>query len=192
MKAAVQLAWVGLILISTPLAVTLRKRTVRATTLAGAVAAIDSVHDWSKWMAGIQTAALAGLSFFVFGKDSPKPIELSGFGLFYALAAYVFLGSALLVSAWVLSSTSSLVLRAHAEVATASAARPSSSKPDPDFLTRTQQAGEPVLADLDVFEQPIYAAYPWPHLGYILTLQHALWAEGLICAALLVGWRLLE
>jgi hypothetical protein len=174
-----------LILLATLLIAALRKGAVYPTTLEGAVAAIESIHDWAKWMAGIQTAAIAGLTYFVFEKDSVNLRPLSSLGLTFVLATYLYLGAALLVSAWVLSSTPSQALRAHAIAALAvNACAPAVSS-----TAKTPESGKnpAILAKLDVYEQPIYGWTEVPKLGYLLTLQHLLWVEGLLGAAGLFG-----
>ena len=55
-----------------------RRVTIIPTTQAGALAAIAQIQEWSKWMAGIQTAAIAGLALIVFKKDTVTVQPLPG------------------------------------------------------------------------------------------------------------------
>jgi hypothetical protein len=175
MSATVHVAPVLLGLLATLLIAAFRLGAVYPTSLNGAVAAIESIHDWAKWMAGIQTAAIAGLTYFVFEKDSVDLRQLPGLAPTFVFAAYLYLGAALLVSAWVLSSTPSQVLRAHAIAANAiNTAALANSAPSVNTANTI-----PVLAALDVYEQPIYGWAKFPTLGYLLTLQHWLWVLGL-------------
>ena len=56
------------------------------TTQDGAVLAINSISEWSKWMAGIQTAGIAALAYLVFEKDST---QIRATGEFARCAAFV-------------------------------------------------------------------------------------------------------
>ena len=155
MSSTVHVAPVLLGLVVTLLVAAFRRGAVYPTTVDGAVAAIDSIHDWAKWMAGIQTAAIAGLTYFVFEKDSVNLRALPGLAPTFVFAAYVYLGAALLVSAWVLSSTPSQVLRAYAIAARASNAVALASNAQPSVNT-SATVPISILPDLDVYEQPIY------------------------------------
>jgi len=139
-----------------------RKITTIPTTLAGAVAAIAQIQEWSKWMAGIQTAAIAGLTLMVFKKDSIAVQPLPGNAPLFALCGFVFLGTALFCSAWVLSALPSHTIRVHAQ-------------------TSSEQMTSAVY---DIYEQPLFSWSRRIHLGYMLAATHWFWAVGLVSVGL--------
>lgn len=140
----------------------LRKITVIPTTQAGAVAAIDQIQEWSKWMAGIQTAAIAGLALMVFKKESFAVEHLPGGAPLFALCGFVFLGAALFCSAWILSALPSHTIRIHAQ----------------ELPEKT------ISAVYDIYEQPLFSWLRRIHLGYLLAATHWLWAVGLLSVGL--------
>lgn len=79
-------------------------------TAKGAIAAIALLKDWAVWMAGIQTATLASLGLLA--KDGMLAGSLTAWQARWALLTALFNAAALLFSAWLLTSLSSLMLRA--------------------------------------------------------------------------------
>ncbi|UUX96954.1 hypothetical protein [Aquabacterium sp. J223] len=171
---------VVLVFLATLFFAALRKATVHPTSLQGALSTLDSIQDWTKWMAGVQTAAIAGLTYFVFEEKTTKLHQLSDWGFTFLLATYLHLGAALLVGAWVLSSMPSQTLRAHTHAAIALSS--ANIGPSHDGGTSPSTA-TPLMKEFDVYEQPIYVWTEAPRLGYLLALQHWLWVEGLLAAA---------
>jgi hypothetical protein len=128
------------------------------STKEGALAAIQQIVEWAKWMSGIQTAAIAGLAAMVFTRGSigVQPIPLCA--SVSALAAFVFLGAALFLNAWVLSAMPSHALRVHAKAAVA----------------------PPGSTEFDIYEQSLYGWSERVSLGYMLAAKHWLWGAGLL------------
>lgn len=158
---------------------TLTTGTPTATTLAGGIAALDHIVEGAKWMSGIQTAALGLLSILVFKENSVSFRPVEPFAQGAATAAFLYLGAALLCNAWVLSSIPSLTVRLHAVLSE----------------TRSQE--------FDVYELPVYGwmgakrerklpallqVDRWPSLtmAVLMTIQHWLWAIGLLALAALL------
>src|SRR5688572_29042029 len=65
-----------------------------ATTLDGAILSISRIEEWSKWMAGIETAALGGLVYQLFD-EKKDALTLHGLQPLFVLAAAICLGLAL-------------------------------------------------------------------------------------------------
>lgn len=127
------------------------------TTRDGAVLALQKIEEWSKWMAGIETAAIAGLVVLIFDEHKKLLTDLPPLAPSFALSAFLFLGSALLCSAWIFSSLPSHAIR----------------------IYERQECGR--AAVFDVYEQPLYSwAEKGPTLGYVLNVNHWLWVIGLL------------
>lgn len=128
-------------------------------TAKGAIAAIALLKDWAVWMAGIQTATLASLGLLA--KDGMLAGSLTAWQARWALLTALFNAAALLFSAWLLTSLSSLMLRA------------CSSYP-PSQLT------------YDFYQWPIYASFEGKWYERILRVEffafwnHWLWALGIL------------
>ncbi|WP_151637918.1 hypothetical protein [Noviherbaspirillum aerium] len=138
-----------------------RKKNVIATTQKGAEEALANISEWSKWMSGIQTAAIGGLALLVMNEDEARFHPLPEAASFFALAAFGLLGAALFFNAWVLSSMPSHSIRVHVDF------------PDPSRSP-----------DYDVYEQPLYGWSKQVRLGYVLNAKHWLWAHGLLAVGL--------
>jgi hypothetical protein len=127
------------------------------TTRAGAELALNHLQEWSKWMSGIQTAALGGLGLMTFDCKSGSLLQADDAARGFAVAAAVLLGAALFCSAWVLSALPSLAIRIYAET-----------EKEPS-------------AKFDVYEMPLFGwLKEYVHVGYLLTAQHWLWGLGLL------------
>jgi hypothetical protein len=131
------------------------------TSLKGAELAIQTLGDWSKWMAGIDTAAIAGLAYLCFKPETHDPVTLKGWSFFFAVLGLVTLGLALLSVAWILSSLASFAVRIY-------------SKDDPEWSGK-----------FDIHEGKMFAR-GGPKLSFIVTTHHWLWGCGLISAAALI------
>lgn len=138
------------------------------TTRDGAVLALSQILEWSKWMAGIQTAALGALAVLVFKADFSQVPRLSLASSIFALSGFMSLGSALFCSAWILGSIPSLSIRIYAN----------------------EQQG--LHESNDVYELPLFAWSNKLPLGYVLSINHWLWGAGLVSLALVVAKRLLS
>jgi hypothetical protein len=88
---------------------------VTGATADGAKEAIGMLKDWTTWMAGIQTATIAALGLLA--KDGVRSLKLSKLQQFLVMVAALFNTVALLFSGWLLTSTSSLMLRVYANTA---------------------------------------------------------------------------
>jgi hypothetical protein len=137
--------------------------TREASTLEGARAALESIAEWAKWMSGIQTATLGGISWLLTNPEDATLKSLVEPRLTFALAGFVLTGLGLLCCAWVLSAIPSVLGRIHGI-----------------------QRKEPNRA-FDVHEMRMFAAKS-PRLGNMMALQHWLWASGLICFGCLILW----
>lgn len=157
MQIAGAVAWIIAVL----LAAAVRRRNVIATTQKGADEALKHISEWSKWMAGIQTTAIAGLAFLVMDEEAAGVHRLPDPAAFFALAGFGLLGIALYFNAWVISSLPSQAIRVHADM-------PSNDK----------------LAFYDVYEQPLFGWSRQVHLGYVLNAKHWLWGHGLLAVGL--------
>ena len=135
---------------------------MRGATVAGAHDTLDRIADWAKWMAGIQTATLATIGLMI--KDRPAASELPT-----AVAAVLIMGAALFCNAWVLSALASI------EIRISSGANPASKTKAPHNKST-----------FDVYNWSIYGNFGVP-LSYVLTLQHWLWAIGLLCFTLFLS-----
>jgi hypothetical protein len=138
------------------------------TTLQGAELSILRLEEWSKWMAGIETAALGGLIYLLFD-EKKQPVPLRGIESLFVLLAGAFLGIALLCVASVFSSLSSLALRIHG------------------------LAIDDVSSQYDVLEAHMYASSRvWipVKLGYLVTVHHWLWLMGLLSLGAYVATRI--
>lgn len=133
------------------------------TTQPGAIQALNYMQEWAKWMAGIQTAALAVLVYVVFEKDSMNIRRLAPITMSCAFTAFVFLGAALFCSAWVLSSLPSQAVRVY---------------------SIADKSMNPLF---DVYERPLYAWSRAISLGYLLALVHWLWGIGLFSLGATIG-----
>jgi hypothetical protein len=155
-----------------------------STTLTGATAALGHVQEWAKWMSGIQTAALGGLLFFVFNKDSGTlRAELPAHGVF-AILTLIFLGGGLFASAWILASLPSMAIRIHGLPQgnrDLQAQGHRAHREDGPNDAHTQEG--PASPDLDIYEQGLFGWSKSVSLGYVLTVQHWLWAIGLLAMA---------
>jgi hypothetical protein len=133
------------------------------TTLEGAQDAIAAIAEWAKWMSGIQTATLGGVSWFLAETCNGKLNSLTEPRRTFAVAGFVFTGIGLFCCAWVLSATPSVLTRVHGY--------------DPSRPRET----------FDVQEMSMFAAKS-PSLGNMMALQHWLWAIGLACFGLVILW----
>lgn len=136
-----------------------------ATSRKGAESFLSYTADWAKWMAGIQTAALGVLALATLDKDYLYGRELNDCQTALAVFTFVFLGSALLASAWVLSSIPSQAIRLHSVTG-------ADTEPKTEF---------------DIYEQQLYG---WVKkgpftFGWLLTVKHILWVVGLLSLAAL-------
>ena len=157
LDAAVAIAIV--LVIAGVIAAWFRGKPIAATRESGE-RALGRLTEWAKWMSGIQTATLAALGFMLNHRDRWSAGES-----FTAIATVVLMGSALLCTGWVLSSIANVGLAISRETVE-----------DRDIL-------------FDVYERHLYARFaelpaghPLRHLtlNYMVTLQHWLWASGLI------------
>lgn len=133
---------------------------------ADALEAMKHVEEWSKWMAGIETAALGALATIMYEQIS-KPQTHAFSVYFLSFGSLVYLGCALLCTAWVLSGLPSLTIR-------------------------LKSAGS--SAGCEIYEMPLYG---WLtrnskgrgieiHFGWFLGMQHWFWVAGLISLASLI------
>ena len=125
------------------------------TTQDGAVLAINSISEWSKWMAGIQTAGIAALAYLVFEKDSTQIRATGEFARCAAFVGFLYSGAALFCSAWVLSALPSHALS----------------------IYRTDDQSD---SRFDIYAQPLFRWWKQPTLAYLLFIKHWLWAIGLM------------
>jgi hypothetical protein len=125
----------------------------------GGLQALSYLADWAKWMTGLETAALGGLTLLVFGRGDHSVKHLTPYQADMAWCSLLFLGSALIVSGWVLASFPSLSIRLFKN----------------PFLVGPQ-------AEYDVMEQQIYAKRS-PRLGFLVNWHHWLWGLGLASIA---------
>jgi hypothetical protein len=151
------LIWAMILLCGAFVAATSRQANIIASTQEGALAALNHIEEWAKWMTGVQTAALAVLAFILFEKDSVNARPLPQGPTFFAFSAFLLLGVGLLLSAWIFSSISSHALRVYALTAEGPDAR------------------------YDIYEDDAFGWTVDIPLGYILSAAHWLWAVGLIC-----------
>ena len=133
------------------------------TNLKGAELAIQTVGDWSKWMAGIETAAIAGLAYLCFNPASHEPIHLKPWPFFFAVVGFVTLGLALLSVAWILSSLASFAVRIYSK--------------DPNWVGK-----------FDIHEEKMFAR-GGPKLSFVVTTHHWFWGCGLVAVAALIITR---
>jgi len=138
-----------------------RKPNPIETTQKGADEALKHVGEWSRWMSGIQAATIAGLVLLLMKDDTARVHQLPAHALFFALAAFGFLGVAMFFNAWVISSLPSLAIRIHAD--------PPSDRKSVYY---------------DIYELPVYAWLKSARLGYFLAAKHWLWAGGLLAVGL--------
>lgn len=139
---------------------------VIVTTREGALAALGHIQEWTKWMSGIQTAALTMLVYLVFVKDSVKVRALPPDVWFFVLVTFIFLGSALLCNSWIFSSLSSHSIRIYSVVL---------------------EEGGILSPQFDIYETPAFGWTPWLTLGYLLSVAHWLWVMGLVSLAVAFG-----
>lgn len=130
------------------------------TNLKGAELAIQTLGDWSKWMAGIETAGIAGLAYLSFSPTNHEPLPLSPLPLFFAILALVMLGLSLLSVAWILSSLSSFSLRIYSK--------------DPRWVGK-----------FDIHEEQMFAR-GGPRLSFVVTTHHWFWGCGLVAVGGLI------
>lgn len=135
----------------------------KPTTLEGAKLAIANISEWGKWMAGIQTAGIAALAYFVFdGRGITQALELNPLQRIAALVGFVYSGAALFFSAWVLSALPSLAIRIH---------------------SHSEEISKSTDAVFDIYELTLFD-YPGlmggPRFAYLLMVKHWLWAIGLL------------
>lgn len=137
-----------------------RKYDRAESTLDGARSALSAVGDSAKWMAGIQMAALAGVSWLlrsdVLG-GHPLRVTIGGI-------AFGFIVLSLLLCGWVLAALPSIHIRIHGL----------------EMKGRDKR--------FDVYETSIYAADS-PRLGNVMALQHWYWALSLVCLAVAILWH---
>jgi len=139
---------------------TFQSKFVVQTNLKGAELAIETLGDWSKWMAGIDTAAIAGLSYLCFNPTSHEPAQLKPWSFFFAVVGLVTLGLALLSVAWILSSLAS-------------------------FAVRIYSKDERWAGKFDIHEESMFAR-GGPKLSFVVTAHHWLWGAGLVAVAALI------
>lgn len=164
--AGIVLALVAVLLITTG-AYKLRPTSL-TVDIKAARDALDHIADWSKWMAGIQTAAFAGLGLLVFDQDFTKaqlPDPLLGI----AAAAFVLLAAALLCTSWALAALPSLLLRL--EVIHAETPAPST--------------------EFDIYDQTLFGwmtgtPLAFGTLGVVLTVKHWCWFIGLVLLSIIL------
>ena len=137
-----------------------------ATSCEGAKLAISHLLEWTKWLAGIQTAAIGGLALLVFDSTTKRLKAMTPAEEWFALAAFGCLGIGLFISAWTLSALPSLAIRIHAIP----------KLPCDSTSTALSTA-------FDIYEQPLYGFAPM-HLGYAMSFQHWLWGVGLLMLGL--------
>jgi hypothetical protein len=77
------------------------------SNLKGADRALARIQAWSKWMATIQVAALAGLAKLLADADPRSWVTA------FAAASFIFTGAALFCSSFVLAGVASLTIRIH-------------------------------------------------------------------------------
>lgn len=139
-----------------------QSRTVVRSTIDGAKLAVETIGDWSKWMAGIETAAIAGVAYVcshaINGRSTLTELQT---GL--AAIALAALGIALLSVGWILSSLSSVALRIYST--------------DSRWIER-----------FDIHGEKMYAR-GGPKLSFVVTSHHWFWACGLIAVGALVVAR---
>lgn len=137
-----------------------RKVKTDATTREGGTEALKQIQEWSKWMAGIQTAGFGVLALLVLNKDASALRAITDFQRFVAICGFVHLGGALFCTAWLLSALPSQSIRLHAAVTTDERA-----------------------AEFDVYEQPLFGWSTRLKLAYMMTVLHWLWVVGLLALA---------
>jgi hypothetical protein len=138
------------------------------TTLEGAILSITRLEEWSKWMAGIVTAALGGLVYLVFN-EKRIVVPTYGWEPLFVLAAAVCLGLALVSVASIFSSLSSLSIRIY-------------NREDPSLSVA-----------FDIYEARMFASTRvWlpMKLGVLLAIHHYLWVVGLLALGCYVLSRL--
>lgn len=156
------------------LAIKLRQANPLDTFVENAKDALSHIQEWAKWMAGLQTAAIAGLWLLLTEKDSSHFIKLDDCQKVLALSGFIFLGAAILCSGWVLSSVPTQIIRLP---------RYNTIKPSKIY---------------DIYEQPLYGylnsikQFKSIKLGDLLSLNHWYWATGLICLATLVSYKFIN
>jgi hypothetical protein len=156
----------------------LRKTNTVATTRKGATECLSYTAEWTKWMAGVQTAALGFLALAALDSDYLYGRSLGPCQNLLVVVTFFLLGSALLASAWVLSSIPAQSIRLH------------SVKASDDELKEA----------FDIYEQPLWInANPEEAegsetgkrnvftFGYLVTVKHTLWILGLLSAGALAG-----
>lgn len=134
---------------------------VDGATAKGAMAAIALLKDWAVWMAGIQTATLASLGLLV--RDGMLAGSLTAWQARWALLTALFNAAALLFSAWLLTSLSSLMLRAC-----------SSDQPTYDFYQW------PIYAFLEGSWFKNFSLHRILRVEFFAFWNHWLWALGIL------------
>ena len=134
-----------------------------------AMEAIKLLKDWCSWMAGVLTATLAALG--VLAKDGLMTRSLSKEQTNFLAATVVFIVFALFFSAWLLTATSSLVLRIQV------------------------WAGTPWLfpPPADIYNLPLYQLFPsWLTVGFFAACNHWLWGASIIAFGMLAATTILQ
>ncbi|MCJ8167164.1 hypothetical protein MKJ04_20150 [Pontibacter sp. E15-1] len=136
---------------------------VRYADYDGANKALERLGDWAKWMSGIQTAVLGAVGFIidkvpVAGKDNLMSLTTT--------VVILLIGAGLFCSAWVLSALPSITIRV------------------PQKLNVKQ--GIKVPTHYDVYEYSLYGIFKGIRLVFMVTLQHWLWALGLLAFGFLL------
>jgi hypothetical protein len=129
-----------------------------ATGIENANKALDRVKDWTTWMAGLQTAALATIAALC--KKDKGPISLSPMQQNPAFFALLFLGLSIILSTWILSSLPSIQLRLP------------EAKSDQGFSAMN-----------DIYIQPLYTEVPFK-LGPLTGITHTYCLLGFIFFAI--------
>jgi hypothetical protein len=145
----------------------LSRGNVIETDADGARLALLRIEEWAKWMAGIESAALGGITFLLF-KDDGSTIPLSEIQKILVFLAGGFLGVALLCVASIFSSLGSLAIRIHAQPAPREI-------PHYDITEARMYASERAWIDV--------------RLGAFLTFHHIVWILGLISLGAFVTHR---
>jgi hypothetical protein len=140
------------------------------TTRDGAILSITRLEEWSKWMAGIETAALGGLVYLLFN-EKKEVVAHQGWEPLFVLVAAVCLGLALISVASIFSSLSSLSIR----------------------IYHLENSGQSVA--FDIYEARMFdSKRVWlpMNLGVLVAIHHYLWVFGLIALGCYVLSRLLK
>lgn len=128
---------------------------VAGASSANTIEAIKLMKEWGVWMAGIQTATLAATG--ILAKEGVLSLKIGRFHVWALLWTVLFNTAALFFSAWLLTSTSSAMLRVNSDCC---------------------------KNEMDFYLWPLFAYMKnpdeWLTIGYIALVNHWLWATGIL------------